>query len=58
MKFYWYEFSDGYRCCVMGMSKQELRVEEIKHGKLVRKKALQEIAYKLNEEGEIKCVKN
>ena len=37
MKFYWFEFEDGYRCCVAGMSKQELRVEESKHGKLLRK---------------------
>ena len=28
MRFYWFEFEDGYRCCVAGMSKQELRVEE------------------------------
>ena len=37
MKYYWFEFEDGYRCCVMGLSKQELRVEENKHGKLLRK---------------------
>ena len=37
MKFYWFEFADGYRCCVAGMSRQELRVEENKHGKLLRK---------------------
>ena len=37
MKFYWFEFTDGYRCCVSGMSKQELAVEESKHGKLLRK---------------------
>ena len=37
MKYYWFEFADGYRCCVMGLSKQELRVEEKKHGKLLRK---------------------
>ena len=37
MKFYWFEFEDGYRCCVAGMSNQELRVEENKHGKLLRK---------------------
>ena len=35
MKYYWFEFEDGYRCCVAGMSKQELRVEENKHGKLL-----------------------
>ena len=39
MKFYWYEFEDGYRCCVAGMSKLELKVEESKHGKLERKVA-------------------
>jgi hypothetical protein len=37
MKFYWFEFEDGYRCCVMGLSRQELKVEERKHGKLLRK---------------------
>ena len=37
MNFYWFEFSGGYRCCVAGMSKQELKVEESKHGKLERK---------------------
>ena len=37
MKFFWYEFTDGFKCCVAGMSKQELRVEENKHGKLIRK---------------------
>lgn len=37
MRFYWFEFADGYRCCVAGMSRQELRVEENKHGKLLRK---------------------
>lgn len=37
MRFYWFEFEDGYRCCVPGMSRQELRVEERKHGKLLRK---------------------
>ena len=31
------EFADGYRCCVAGMSRQELRAEENKHGKLLRK---------------------
>ena len=35
--FYWFEFADGYRCCVKGFSKQELRVEESKHGKVVKK---------------------
>lgn len=37
MKYYWFEFADGYKCCVRGMSTQELRVEESKHGKLLRK---------------------
>ena len=37
MKYYWFEFADGYKCCVAGMSKQELRIEESKHGKLLRK---------------------
>jgi hypothetical protein len=37
MKYYWFEFTDGYRCCVKGLSKQELRTEENKHGKLLRK---------------------
>lgn len=37
MRYYWYEFTDGYSLCVRGLSKQELRVEENKHGKLVRK---------------------
>ena len=36
-KWYWYEFADGYRCCVRGMSSQELSVEVSKHGKVVRK---------------------
>ncbi len=29
-KFYWYEFSDGYKCCVKGLSKQEIKFEEYK----------------------------
>lgn len=36
-KFYWFTFADGYRCCTRGYSRQELRVEESKHGRLVRK---------------------
>ena len=36
-QYYWFEFTDGYRCCVLGLSKQELMVEESKHGKLLRK---------------------
>ena len=35
--FYWLEFEDGYRCCVKGFSKQELKTEEHKHGKVVKK---------------------
>lgn len=35
--FYWFEFEDGYRLCVKGLSKQELRVEEQKHGKVIKK---------------------
>ena len=33
--FKWYKFADGYQCCVKGLSKMELKREEIKHGKLV-----------------------
>jgi hypothetical protein len=36
--FYWFIFSDGYSTCVKGMSKQELRIEENKHGKLIDKR--------------------
>jgi hypothetical protein len=36
-KFYWFLFADGYRVCVRGFSKQELRIEEQKHGKLIEK---------------------
>lgn len=35
--FYWYIFADGYSTCVKGMSKQELAVEERKHGRLLGK---------------------
>ena len=38
-KYYWFTFADGYRVCAMGLSKQELSVEERKHGKLVSKVA-------------------
>lgn len=37
MRYYWFEFEDGYKCCVRGLSKQELMVEESKHGNLLRK---------------------
>lgn len=35
--FYWFTFADGYSVCVKGFSKQELRIEEYKHGKVVKK---------------------
>jgi len=35
--WYWFTFADGYRVCVRGLSTQERRVEETKHGKLVSK---------------------
>lgn len=34
---YWFFFADGYHCWALGMSRQELNVEERKHGKLLRK---------------------
>lgn len=34
---YWYFFADGYSCCVKGLSKQDLDLEQMKHGKLIRK---------------------
>lgn len=37
MTYYWYYFEDGYACCVKGMSNMELKIEEYKHGKLIRK---------------------
>lgn len=37
MKYYWFTFADGYRCCCRGLSKQELKIEQMKHGKLVKK---------------------
>jgi hypothetical protein len=37
MKYYWFTFADGYSVCARGFSNQELRVEESKHGKLVKK---------------------
>ena len=37
MKYYWFTFADGYSVYSRGFSKQELRVEENKHGKLLRK---------------------
>lgn len=35
--FYWFIFADGYRTAVRGFSKRELKIEEMKHGKLIRK---------------------
>ncbi len=37
-RFYWLTFADGYRVCVRGFSKHELKVEESKHGKLVERR--------------------
>ena len=37
MKWYCYEFADGYCCYVRGMSAQELKAEVRKHGKLISK---------------------
>lgn len=37
MKFWKFIFEDGYYCICAGFSKQELTVEERKHGKLLRK---------------------
>ena len=37
-KYYWFTFADGYSVCVRGFSKQELAVEESKHGKLIERK--------------------
>lgn len=36
-KWYWFLFADGYRVCVRGMSAQERKIEESKHGKLISK---------------------
>lgn len=38
-KFYWFTFADGYRACCRGYSALERKVEERKHGKLVKKEA-------------------
>ena len=35
--FYWFIFADGYEVCAKGLSRQELKVEERKHGKLIAK---------------------
>ena len=37
MKYYWFTFADNYSVYTKNFSKQELRVEENKHGKLLRK---------------------
>lgn len=37
LMFYWFYFEDGYSCCTRGFSKQELKIEEMKHGKLLKK---------------------
>ena len=34
-KFYWFTFTDGYKVCVRGFSRQEMAIEEQKHGRLV-----------------------
>lgn len=36
-KYFWFTFADGYQVCARGFSRQELRIEESKHGKLVRR---------------------
>ena len=38
MKYYWFEFEDGYKCCCRGFDKQELKVEIRAHGKLISKR--------------------
>ena len=35
--FYWFYFEEGYSCCTRGFSKQELKIEEMMHGKLLIK---------------------
>jgi hypothetical protein len=37
MKFYWFTFADNYRLCAAGLSAQERKAEERKHGKLISK---------------------
>lgn len=39
-KWYQYRFADGYRVQQAGMSAQERRVLEARHGKLVRKEVV------------------
>ena len=35
--YYWFTFADGYSVCARGFSKQELKIETLKHGKLISK---------------------
>ena len=37
-KYYWFTFADGYTVCTRGFSSQELKVEELKHGKLIERR--------------------
>ena len=37
-KYFWFIFADGYRVLTRGFSKQELMVEESKHGKIIERK--------------------
>jgi len=37
MKYYWFTFADGYRVFAREFSEIELKIEEWKHGKLVKK---------------------
>ena len=37
VKYYWFIFEDGYRCCVRGFSEQELQNEINKHGMMIKK---------------------
>lgn len=38
--FYCFTFEDGYRCFAKGFSKNELKHEEAKHGKLINKECV------------------
>ena len=35
--FYRFTFTDGYTCYARGMNRNELKHEELKHGKLISK---------------------
>lgn len=37
MKFYKFTFEDGYVCYCAGFSAQEMKIETMKHGKLISK---------------------